>query len=644
MKVLYVLLAAAWTAHAAPSDPGKAALDFLEKVRERKLNLEPGGDTALSAGTAAEKRSAIARRLERLAGELGNDPLEVGAVKLDEDYAGVIVRKTGGFDPGRLRVFPIALVKRGAEWWVAPVPASFENAGAGYAITLKKRLESLENWMLREQVVDLEKLREESAERMRQKIEVNLTEKELRGFNARQVGERFMAACAAKDLPSVLGLLGGLAEKLPEDWPARLKAADRAMKMGEKPPHAWHLMSAPEVVRVLVQDEEQARHGSVSIACLDPAGNAGESQAPRIEVINLGLTRGEEGLWQLNPPADFLEEEEEAAEDHDETLDPDLVNLFPKKWREAHPPAVQATAELAWKELAAGLASENLTRLLTLSKLDGEADPARASCTRAAKIWWMIHAPSTVSQALPLEFKADETLAAGVFQFFSARDPDQWEPRTFYFEKTPTGWLWTPFPSLNTAAKYKDWVDDTTRRWTENWQQSLLGGSPVIRKIGDLPPPTEDEARECVEAWFDATRRGDVQAALGLAARLGEGRSGTVTLQNLGYEIVGARKNPTPPAVTGIYKGKLWTAVAVKSEQAGRPVYPLYPVIRTPQGPRILIEVDLFAAGNRGRDFLNRAAFERLEPFGSAESVAELRELYSRHEANVAESLGKKPR
>ena len=149
VRIFFIFLAVALSANAAPNDPGGAAIDFLEKVRVRNLNLEPGGDTAISAQTAREKKQLIARRLERIALELGSDPLEVGAVKLDEDYAAVLVRKTGGFDPSRLQVFAVALVKRGAEWEAAPVPASFENAGAGSAIQLRKRLEALEDWMLR---------------------------------------------------------------------------------------------------------------------------------------------------------------------------------------------------------------------------------------------------------------------------------------------------------------------------------------------------------------------------------------------------------------------------------------------------------------------------------------------------------------
>jgi hypothetical protein len=296
VKFLPVLLALAFTAHAAPVDPGPVAVDFLEKVRQRKVNLAPGGDTALSNLTATSKRREIAKRLERMARELGNDPLEIGEVKTDENFAAVIVRKVGGFDPGRLRVFAVALVKKqSGEWSAAPLPASFENSGAGYAPGSRQRLEQLENWMLREQVENLESLREQSASQMRQKIEVNLPTARLRSYSAGEVGEQFLAACGRRDLPAVLGFLGGLAAKLPDDWSQRLKAADHALAAGRDVTRPWRLLLSRDVAKVLVHHEEEQDRGLLSYACLDPQG-AGHG-TPRIEVVHFDLSKTDGGQW-----------------------------------------------------------------------------------------------------------------------------------------------------------------------------------------------------------------------------------------------------------------------------------------------------------------------------------------------------------
>ena len=638
VKFLFVLLAVALTAHAAPSDPGKVAIDFLEKVRQRKLDLEPGGDTALSAQTADEKKRQIARRLERMASDLGSDPLEIGEVKMDENFAAVLIRKVGGFDPSRLQIFPVALVKRGADWTAAPVPASFENAGAGYAIALRKRLESLENWMLREQVVDLEKLREQSAGRMRGKIELNLPAKDLRSFNAKEVGERFVTACERMDQSTALGLLGGLAAKLPDDWAARLKAVDRAFAPGFSAPRPWRLLTSPEVIRVLIHHEEAVDSGLISIGCLDPIGASNSS--PRLETIGCDLSKGPDGLWQVNLPASFLQESDEADQEADDSIDEsEELNAFPEKWTRAHPPIPLPEADLARQALIRALGDGDLKSLLAVSQLGGSPEQARKACLEAAQFWWAIHNPTAVRHVMPLAFKADKTEAVGMFQFFSTRDPDLLDVKTVYFEKSAVGWLWTPVPTVSTREKFQLWVDSESQRWPDQWQRTLLSDSPIVAKIDGLQPPAKDDARKTVEAWLDATRHGDVTAALPLITRFDNPKSNSTSLQNLGYEIIGARRSKEKPVITEIYQGTHWTAVGVKIDQDGKQSFPLYPVLQTERGPRILVEIDLFASGNRGRDYLNRMAFDRLQKSSSEAVATELRGIFSAHQASVESQL-----
>ena len=642
MKFFFVLLAFAMTAHAAPGDPGKVAIDFLEKVRLRKLDLAPGGDTALSAQTVDEKKRQIARRIERMASDLGSDPLEIGEIKLDENFAAVLIRKVGGFDPSRLQIFPVALVKRGAEWIVAPVPASFENAGAGYAVALRKRLELLENWMLREQVVDLEKLREQSASRMRRKIEVSLPVKDLRSYSAKEVGEHFLAACERQDQSAVLGFLGGLAAKLPDDWAARLKAVDLAFAPKSTATRPWRQLTSPEVMRVLVHHEELNNSGLITIACLDPARTT--SPGPRLEAIPCDLTKGPDGLWQINPPAVFLQETDESPDEWIGSLDSDHLDAFPEKWIQAHPPNPQPTAELARQALIRALGDRDLKSMLAISEFGGSSEVARKACIQSAQTWWAIHDPTAVRHAMPLAFKADESRAVGLFQFFSTRDPDRLEARAFYFEKSAAGWLWAPKPTERTLENFRVWVEDESRGFPNQWQQTLLGNCPALTKIDGLKAPTPEAARQAVEAWLDATHRGDVTAALSLIAKLTDPRSASTALQNLGYEIIGSRHSKDMPVITGIYQGASWTAVGVKIDQGDRSTYPLYPVIQTDLGPRIVIEIDLFASGNRGREYLNRMAFERLQKFGSVAAATELRRLLSEHLADVEALPANAPR
>jgi hypothetical protein len=106
-------------------------------------------------------------------------------------------------------------------------------------------------------------------------------------------------------------------------------------------------------------------------------------------------------------------------------------------------------------------------------------------------------------------------------------------------------------------------------------------------------------------------------------------------LQNLGYEMTGARRNRQSPAVTAVLRGAVCTAVGTQTDGGNPPACPLYPVVDTPAGPRILLEIDLFSSPNRSREFLNKAAFERLRKF-SASAADDLGKLFAQHQSQVA--------
>ena len=635
MKILCILLAATLGAAAAPSDPGKAAVDFLEKVRRKKLNLEPGGDTALSPQTREVKKRQIAKRLERMAGDLGSDPLEIGPVKLDEDFAGVIIRKVGGFDPGRLQVFAVAMVRRGADWIAAPVPASFENSGAGYGQPLRSRLETLETWMLREQVKDLEELREQSKEQMRRKIEASLTASELRGADARHAADLFLTACAKSDLPSVLGLLGGLAEKLPDDWPARLKAADRALAGGitDGP---WRLLRAPEVTRVIAAHGGDKGRGDVSLLCLDPG--MGDTTSPRIRSVNLDLTKSPDGLWRINLPAEFLREPDshQDSSDNDEGgFDSDLTDSFAIDWSAAHPPTYYPDAAAARDAWLLAVRAKSPEGLLAMSKLRGPSGYATRAALQVARAWRSVGDPSNARQALPLSFQADESAAVALIQFFSPRDPDRWDGRPVYFEKSATGWYWNPEPTTAVSGKFEPWLGTESRLWPDKWQQELLRDCPKITSFDNLQAPPEQAARDCVGKWLAAIATGNVAVALQYTAFLGEENSGATALKNIGYEIGESRRQKGRPEITSVYVGKIFAGVAAAVPGAEKANVPVYAVALTEKGPRVLAEIDLFAGGNRNRAFLNKAAMAPLRKAPSPAVAEDLQEIFNRHAAAV---------
>ena len=619
---------------AVASDPGKTAVGFLEKVRAKTVDLHPGADTALARSTSEAKRDEIARRLDRMARDLGNDPLEVGKVKLDGDLAGVLVRKISGFDPNRMQVFPVALVKRDGKWLAAPVPASFENSGLGYGKPLRERLTALEDWLLRERVLDLATLREQCAARMRSRIEENLPAATLHKLDPVQVVERFLHACETRNPFEACGLLGGLSKDLPDDWPMRARAAEQALAAGPEVTGPWRALVSRDVLRVIVHREGDDHSALVSIGCLDPAGGVPNGSRPRVRLVHLDLSNSGDGLWRINLPGYFLQDEQGPDPAADEDLDMALLNAFAAKVRKQCPAAPKPTVGEARQAVIDALLHQRLPALVRLARLEEAPAEARERCVCAAELWWSIREPSSVRLPVPLGLHEEQDLAAASFQIFSARNPDRFDFKVLYFAKSDAGWLWIPKPESAVVEAFADWKTDQNERWRDAWQDQLLPDCPVLAKAPVDPAPSTESARQVVQCWLKAIRTGDIPAALRLSARLDLPDSKEALLRNLGYELIGALKNESAPTVTEVHRQGNWAAVGTKDASNGKAAFPLYSVVATPAGPRILPEVDLSEAGTRSRNFLNKASLKRLGSF-SASAEKNLKTLFAKHQAEI---------
>ena len=635
MKISCVLLVCVTCAMAAPEDPGRTALQYVEKVRDKRLDLTPGKDTALSPQTTEGKRKEIARRLERMAGDLNPSSLEIGPVRTDGEIAGVLIRKFHGFNSQKLAVVPVALVKRGVDWLAAPVPASFENAGVGFDAALRQRLRDLEMWMLREQATDLAQLRAEAGQRMRRKIEERIRAEDLGKMDFQQVTDRFVSACERRDEAELLGLMGGLEANPPEDWNVRLNALEGAFGRGARSvPRPWRLLAAQEVLRVvLFADEDEDTAYSV-LACLDPKGFPDEGAQPQVEIVRLSLSKSAAGLWRVDPPSAFLQGDEEVDFFGEDSVDSSLLGMFPAKLARKYPLEPESSAEKACEALLAALASPNPAGWTRLVQFKGETAEVCESYGKTAAIWWRANDPSATRAMVPLDFHEQGEIAVSACQFFDSRHPDQFDLQFLYLEKTPMGWLWNPLPTRASGKPVEEWIGGQAAKWEMSWQERMLAENAKIAGISG-PAPDAEQARKLVNSWCEASHRADLKSALGLTTRLETPDSSTNALRNLGYEFAGSKLNQRLPEIAAVKQGTKITAVGVRSASDGKALFPFYAVVGTPLGPRILLEVDLAASESRTREYLNDVSLKRLRKT-DPEAAEELQKLYAEFRGEVS--------
>lgn len=640
-RLLLALFLAAPVWAADPATPAEAAVRYLEKVRSGELDLAPQKDTAISPATGKDKRKVITERIQRLSKELVAGPLEPGTQSVDGDMATVLVRQAGGFDPARLRVVAVALIQKEGKWLPAPLPGSFENTGLGYDAGRSDRLAKLEAWMMREQVLDLATLRDQSSERLKKEIERKLPKNELRAMTAEQVVKRFLAACAAKDQATALGLLGGLEPELPKDWSTYLAAVDRAF--AENPVNSpWRILVTPGVIRTVLSVGNGDRQVGATLAFLDASGESNRPMLPPMTLLKVSLHKNGAGLFRLELPEYFLESTQEEGSGDEEKEDLEILNTLPAAWRRDLPAAKLATSKDASEALLAALRGDAPDSLLGLLDLRGDPAVARLGASRLALVWREVHHPRDLRTLIPLAFHEEGNGAVAAYQIFSSREADRSDLRLFYFVKNADGWLLAPGvrpaePVQADLTAVKTWADARAPEWTKNWESIVLAGSASLEAVPAGEAPSEESVKAAFEAWSKAIVRGDVPGVIAGTGYLKRDRATTRLLRNLGSELTGAYKNGYHASILGIIRRGPWTGVSARVGKKGdsAATYPLYPLVVTPDGPRVLAEIDLSANGNRTREFLNDATWGRLEADGGAAAAAPLREIYEIHRKNA---------
>lgn len=596
------------------------------------LNLEPGGDTALQANTTAGKLMTIRKGIARLEADLRDGKLEIGEVKEDEGYAAVMVRKVAGFDSSEIRVYPVAMVKRGDQWFPAPVLASFENAVSGYTLPVRERLSALEGWMMRKRVIDLDILIARSAERTREQIRESVIGENLEGDDLAGIAEAFLKACAAGDRAAILGFLGGLADPLPEDWPARL-AVSRLAVGGRGP---WRLLVAPEVVRVPVLVERTNRSGMVSIACLDPSIGGSSGTLGKIRIIHIDFAKDGSGRWRMDLPSVLMSADEDSLDD-DGGLDVDLLDRFPKRLRELDPAIRVPTARAASEGVMESLKSASLRDLLRHVDFGKGGKDGRVACSAAARIWWSLNEPGSLRMPLELGFKEEGDSAAAVFQLFSVNDADRFEPITLRFRNFSDGWAWCPADGLEDNQALAEWVKEGEPGWRLSWRGKLMKPGTALGQLGFGRAATDAEVNGLLADWMGALERKDIRLALSLSAWLGgEGEIPVKALRNLSYDFANFAAGEWQ--VQGILRSASWAVASVRQLADGKVRNAFIPVVITGSGPRLLPEIDLFAEDNRTRNFLNESTFHRLDKFADKERVKELKELFENFRINLRDA------
>lgn len=623
-------------------DVSRAALSFLEKARAGKVDLTVGADTAISIDTGADKAREIGQRIKSLRTELpDDDPFSVGPVRVDGDYAAVIVRQADGYDPSRYQVHAVGVVRRDGKWLAAPVPGSFENTATGYDAALRARTRKLEDWMLKTSSLDLLSLQESSGARLRGEIAKHINLEEARKFDAAGFLASLLAACEKADLLAILGCLGGADAVPPDNWPERLRAASRAFARGSTQESPWKMLASSSALRCVSSQDGGNGKTTATLICLDPFSEPADFHLPRFQTLLLNMSRDPSGLWRFDPSDDFLGPPSHGS-DIPAAYTPDTRQRaeLPRLLRRQIPATPMPSARSAAETWLATLSGPSFSESFRLLSLDDKPDIVLAGCCRIAQIWRRTHDPRRFGMPLLLDFHENGSSAVCIIQLFSAGNPLETDLREFFFRKYPRGWLLHPAvvpppnghdPEIISLAA---WAAAREPAISRDWSALVVNGLPRVHGLASGHAPAPEDVRRLVDKWLASLRHGELNAALATSAFFDDERGAEKLLRALGSQFSLLRSDGVKATILAIRTGVRWAGVSMRVDDprdALTPAYPFHAVVMTPQGPRLIPEIDLAASTNRTRAYLNTTTWSRLAAILPADAVGELRNLFAQH-------------
>ncbi|MDP7655299.1 MAG: hypothetical protein QF706_04450, partial [Roseibacillus sp.] len=143
----------------------------------------------------------------------------------------------------------------------------------------------------------------------------------------------------------------------------------------------------------------------------------------------------------------------------------------------------------------------------------------------------------------------------------------------------------------------------------------------------------EQEASQLVRRFRNLLREGKLLESFECGSLLDPEEGLWEALKAMSYEYRGARQSSTPDREIQVQGGKAWAAVTLRVDSGlgVEPNYPMYLVVATSEGPRIVVDVGLRLATNKGREVLNKRVWERINVHLEEQESALVRSLFEGH-------------
>ncbi|MGJ8676789.1 MAG: hypothetical protein ACSHX0_04685 [Akkermansiaceae bacterium] len=641
-QVVLTLLALSITAFASDLTTNDIALSYLNRIAQKSAQLFE--ETALSEQCSAQRRKELEQKVLNFSAQhlRENDIYSVIEENNQKAFSAVLISVRNQGSPLDTRVHGIALVNKNDTWLPAPLPGSFTNSGYGYDSQVEKTVRALEEWMIKASIKHEEEINEFEFQKLTDQLSKIKKDRGATLLTNKETLLNFIEHCREKDLEKALVSMGFGNDSSSESLKSALQHLNTGFAQNDIN-KLWTLMTSEDVIVQVLNGKNDA--SSTTVGFFNPLGEN------NIHFIDFQLTQTEEEII-VKLPEDLtssnLPENQRLSTKKKIHINKEKSEEFLTSIITEHSKKTFLTAQQAHQHLLAAFGNRNFSQCVELLPRIGDfySDEANQhkALTNLSLLWKELRSfkESALKENTILE---DGNLAYAPINLSLAANPGEYKNISIWYVKDLNGWhilddltlAEYKEPSILTSAntlkeKFQLIQAEQNKKHLEKTLNQITVLTPSLLNKNTKEAITEDAAIDIVKKFRETLRDRDTELALAMGATIIEQPS-INTLKNMQYSIKGAASDTEQDQVLGTFASGSWRGVSVQTKSKTGEIhdYPLYLIVDSNQGAKIILDIDLRHEINKGRELLNSKTWLRINASLTAIDSQHIQSIYTEH-------------
>lgn len=632
-----------WASPTSTSEEVQVARLYLKALANNKLDLAK--DTAISTRCSIQRRKQIQKQLQFFCETRldADDVFSLQATKIEGDFAAVLLLSKNSRMPLEPRVNAIALLRRQNKWMAAPLPGSFANTGYGYDSTVEKTVRSLELWMTSHKIIHESNAREAAKNSFLKSVSEEEKKATLDALNPQQAVLNFIQQSRNHNLFGVLASLGTASDELEDTTETTVTIVSNGLNHKQLQ-NKWSLVTHPSMIVLPMEKDKDKdkKRNELAFGFWNPLSPPAEQilYFPIHQTKNKTFVRLPNTLKSPTLPGN-TRRRQQAHDDENELKKQLAAAIYKNNPQHQAPDNAQELLNHFTKAVNAQDFLDCFQLLPRQDKFFSDQKNHHAILTQLSALWRNIyHSKANTQNNLTL--LEDEKLALLPLLYTKANNPGEIQTIRVWFIKENDGWHLVPEPTLNDYADAdlrKSMQQLKTRMRSAAKERKEQHSRALMEQVVTITPPItrqavdNNSAKKTLLKFRALLRSSNTESALAQCAVL-KGTSSTQTLKNLNYAIRGATDHSKDDHILGIYRAGKWLGISMRAESKTTKAfdYPLYLIVNTEKGPRILLDIDLRHATNKGRKLINNRNFNKLEKALPLNERTDILTIFTKHD------------